>query len=64
MEEMPFFQEEYLGELPLNLDLLNNESITDFGDFKVFEQRGLHFIHLNINSIRNKFEMISFDFFI
>jgi len=54
-KEMPFFQEEYLEENPENVTL-KEQDITDFEEFKVFEKRGLHFIHLNINSILPKID--------
>ena len=54
-KEMPFFQEENLEDWPQSLDQSldksNEENSTDFNDFKFFSKSGLHFIHLNINSI-------------
>ena len=55
-KEMPFFQEECLEENPENVFTLKEQNITDFEEFKVFEKRGLHFIHLNINSILPKID--------
>ena len=54
--EMPFFQEEFLEVSTQSNDTLNEENITDFEDFKIFAKSGLHFIHLNINSILPKIE--------
>ena len=53
--EMPFFQEECLEEIP-EKNALKEHIITDFEDFTTFEKRGLHFIHLNINSILPKID--------
>ena len=55
-EELPFFQEQYLEEIPQILNVLNEGDLTENEDFKNFDQRGLHFIHLNINSILSKIE--------
>ena len=54
-EELPFFQEEFL-EGSQKLDTPIEGSINDIADFGVFDQRGLHFIHLNINSILPKID--------
>ena len=56
MEEMPFFGEEYLEETPPKLDYEFTEDVADFTDFNVFKQSGLHFIHLNINTILPKID--------
>ena len=54
-EELPFFQEEYLEESVLN-DPIDEENILDLEQLNMFQQRGLHFIHLNINSILSKID--------
>ena len=54
-KEMPFFHEENLEENPEAVTL-NEPNITDFEGFTTFEKRGLHFMHLNINSILPKID--------
>ena len=54
-EEFPFFQEEYLEESFL-IDSNDEENILDLKEIDMFQQRGLHFIHLNINSILPKID--------
>ena len=54
-EELPFFQEEYLEESFL-IDTKDNENTLDLTKIDMFQQRGLHFIHLNINSILPKID--------
>ena len=56
-EELPFFQEESLECLHEH-DPPKEININDVADFGIFEQRGLHFIHLNINSILPKIGQI------
>ena len=53
---MPFFREVYLEEGPEKPNSSKGANVTDFEDFGVFSQRGLHFIHLNINSILPKID--------
>ena len=53
---LSYFQEENLEDWPQSLDEINEENSTDFNDFKVFSKSGLHFIHLNINSILPKID--------
>ena len=55
-KEMPFFQEECLEEGPEKNYTCKEQHTTDFEDFTVFGKRGLHFIHLNINSILTKID--------
>ena len=60
-KEMPFFEEECLDENSKNKHNLSRDNIidfdlNDFNDFKVFAKSGLHFIHLNINSILPKID--------
>ena len=37
-------------------DSIEREHVTEFEDLNIFEQRGLHFIHLNINSLLSKID--------
>ena len=55
-KEMPFFQERCLEESPKSVHTLKEDNITDFEDFTTFEKPGIHFIHLNINSILCKID--------
>ena len=55
-EELPFFQEQYLEEVSQTFNVLNDGDLSENEDFKNFDQRGLHFIHLNINSILSKID--------
>ena len=61
LNELPFHEVSLLGDLDNQIDIAPIENTLDAENtWKSFESKGLHFIHLNINSLLDKIDQLRF----
>ena len=61
LDKLPFHEVSLLGDLDNQINTTPIENMPDSENtWKSFEKRGLHFIHLNINSLLDKIDELRF----